>query len=149
MREGSLRSLLRITRSARRLTGRERAEACDAFVWLVTVRVLLAVLPYARARKLLSGIATGPPRGRMDAPACARAVGRAAHLVPGSRCLARSLATECLLRRHGHAAALRLGVRFADDGELEAHAWIESGGASVGTGNDAGRYTPLAPPPLP
>ena len=149
MREGSLRSLLRITRSARGLTGRERAEACNAFLWLVTVRILLAVLPYAHTRKLLSGIATGPARGRMDAPACLRAVGRAAHLVPGSRCLARSLATECLLRRHGHAAALRLGVRFGDDGELQAHVWIESGGAIAGAGNDAGRYTPLAPPPLP
>jgi len=44
------------------------------------------------------------------------------------RCLHRSIAACIILRRHGHAAVLRIGVRADGDAtvhSLSAHAWVE------------------------
>jgi len=50
--------------------------------------------------------------------------------LPRSTCLTRALAASLLLTLHGHPATLRLGVA-RDDGELSAHAWLESDGRTV------------------
>ena len=50
--------------------------------------------------------------------------------VPGTRCLVEALAAEIMLRRHGHAATLKLGVRL-DALKLDAHAWVECDGVAV------------------
>jgi hypothetical protein len=74
---------------------------------------------------------------------CSRAIERAARLVSGSRCLARGLAGECLLRREGLPAALRLGVQLDNCRRLRAHAWLESAGVIVTGGEEAARYALL------
>ena len=45
-------------------------------------------------------------------------------------CLARSLALARLLGRRGVVTDVRIGVR-TDEGELEAHAWVEWRGSSI------------------
>ena len=50
---------------------------------------------------------------------------RAGRYMPGGSCLARSLALVWLLRGHGMAADLRIGVTDAD--AFEAHAWVVCG----------------------
>jgi hypothetical protein len=45
-------------------------------------------------------------------------------------CLSRSLLLAWLLRRHGVATALRIGVRFTEVG-LDAHAWLEWDGIPI------------------
>lgn len=61
------------------------------------------------------------------------------------RCLQRSLALEHLLRRSGHAAGIRFGVRRAGAGnELLAHAWVEVDGRPLGEpGEIEGRFARL------
>ncbi|MES2937369.1 MAG: lasso peptide biosynthesis B2 protein [Pseudomonadota bacterium] len=72
---------------------------------------------------------TPPPETR------ARALGELVNLAarrgpfPAS-CLTRSLVLQWLLRRHGIAAQLRIGVRRLQ-GPLDAHAWVEYGGVPV------------------
>jgi hypothetical protein len=68
----------------------------------------------------------------------------AARFVPGATCLPQALAAEAILRRQGHPADLRLGVKRGDDG-VEAHAWVESyGRVIVGEGDGAlDRFEPL------
>ena len=74
---------------------------------------------------------------------CARALRRAAHIQPSSRCLARAVAGECLLRRDGYPARLRLGINVGEPRQLRAHAWLECDGVIVIGGEEAVHYAPL------
>jgi len=50
-----------------------------------------------------------------------------------------------IIGRHGYPVMLRIGVARSEEGEFEAHAWIESDGVIVigGAKSTLGRYTPL------
>lgn len=147
MREGSLRSPLRSARSALRLDRRARGEALRALGWLLIVRALLATVPYSAVRRILDRF-TRPRRSHtpIDPPALARAVERAARVLPRSRCLARGLTAEYLLRSNGWSAELTLGVAVGEAGQLRAHAWVRSGDLLVTGGDGIERFAPLAPP---
>jgi len=59
-----------------------------------------------------------------------RSVARAANLLPcNSLCLSRSIAAFVMLRRRGIPGAILMGVAFAEDRSLQAHAWVETGKA--------------------
>lgn len=138
-----------------RLPREERALALRAGAALAAVRVLSALLPHRRVRAITGGGgATGG--GRASAPDnattwgvtasrdVARAVERAATVVPGATCLVQALAAEWLIRRAGGDAVVRIGV--ARDGYgLAGHAWVESGGEIVLGGAEAARYAALEP----
>jgi hypothetical protein len=51
---------------------------------------------------------------------------------------------QVLLRQHGYASRLRIGVHKSAAGTLQAHAWVECQGRVV-IGDDAelSHYTPL------
>ena len=140
-------SLLRIARSARRLGGRERAQALRALGWLFAVRLALALAGYEAVRDAVRRL--GPRRSTgtaMTASECGRAFSRACRVLPRTSCLARSLAAESVLRRDGLPAALTLGVRFDEGRQLRAHAWVDSGSTLVTPAADEGTYAPLGPP---
>ena len=52
------------------------------------------------------------------------------HIYPMT-CLRRSLTLQKMLTSHGIASELKIGVR-KEDGELQAHAWIEYQGEPIG-----------------
>src|SRR5205823_899665 len=61
----------------------------------------------------------------------ATALRRAALFGPyAGNCLSRSLALLWLMKRHGVDAELCLGARM-EEGQLAAHAWVESGGRII------------------
>ena len=140
-----MRSLLRIARNGLRLDGRARRHALRAVAWLILARVTLALVSYAAARRAAARIQvrTGED-GRMTALESARAIARAGRVLPWTRCLDRSLAAECLLRREGLPLALRIGVAFDAKRRLHAHSWVESGDIVITGGDDAGSFVPLA-----
>jgi hypothetical protein len=141
-----LRSLFLITRSALRLSNRERLDAVRAWLCLAAVRAALVFLPYGSIAHLVARI---PPRRRLRARSSperyTRAIRRACRLVPGCGCLPRAVAAQCLLRREGWSPQITFGVAPANDGRFEAHAWLSTDGHIVIGGEPAGRYTPLAP----
>lgn len=82
---------------------------------------------------------------------------RAGRTLPGSSCLARSLAAARLLRAGGHEATLTIGVARGQgiagdhatgsatgDRILDAHAWASSDGLLVAGDAELERYLPLA-----
>lgn len=141
-----MRSLFRILRSARPLSGEERAAAIAALGWLVAARLALHVLPYATIRRAASRLRVRHPAAPcLTAEQCRRAIERAARLSPLSACLPRALAAECLLRRNGHPAALSLGARITANRELRAHAWVDSSGINVTGGDEAAQYRKFVP----
>jgi hypothetical protein len=116
----------------------------EAWAALMGARLMMA-LPYRVWRGWL--IAMMGERG--DSPldgktqAVVWAMARARRAAPGTTCLTRALAAGWMLRRRGQRARLAIGVRTAD-GKLEAHAWLELGGAAIIGGEaDVGRYARL------
>jgi hypothetical protein len=61
-------------------------------------------------------------------------------------CLARSIALARVLGRRGVACDIRIGVR-TNDGQLEAHAWVEHNGQPLNEDESALRtYAPFTEP---
>lgn len=72
----------------------------------------------------------------------ARAVTRAATLVPAATCLTQALAGGYLIRRSGRDAVIHFGVARETAG-FKAHAWLESDGVVLIGGREADAYLPL------
>lgn len=101
----------------------------------------LAEAPEARRRQ-------PPAIDALDAGRVAWAVRTVAAQTPaGDACLAEALTALCLLRRGGHAAALRIGVTRADaaPASIAAHAWLEHAGRIIVGGAAAPAYDILQP----
>jgi len=123
----------------------------SALLLLGIVRLGLWLLPFQTLRYLLSRmtrIATEVQEiNQASVDRVVWAVTVANRYMPGEvKCLARALATQVLLGQRGHQALLRIGVAKGEQGQLEAHAWVESQGRIViGNLADFSRYTPLPP----
>jgi hypothetical protein len=96
-----------------------------AFALVGVAAIFLRVLGLQRMVR----VATRDVRGHLPNDQTVRSyitwTDRAGRYVPGGSCLARSLALVWLLRGHGMAADLRIGV--TDAGTFEAHAWVVCG----------------------
>jgi len=123
----------------------DRRLLISAVLLLGTIRIGLWLLPFPAWRRLLAQMTTTNKKLQQSVNQVAWAVGVASRFMPGGvKCLARALATQILLAQQGHEAELRIGVAKGEAGQLEAHAWVESGGKVVIGGlKDLGRYTPL------
>ena len=70
------------------------------------------------------------------------AVHAAARRLPGTYCLARSLALHELLRRSGFDSELRIGVARSGPG-IAAHAWVECDGVALESGTATTAFASL------
>lgn len=127
----------------RSLAPGERRLLLRLAVLLPLIGAALRLLGYNRSRTLLERLSQ-PSKRRIPpdptaptadtAQRIARLVSIAANHGPyRATCLRQSLALWWLLRRRGIPAALRIGVR-KEQGELQAHAWVEHDGQAL---NDA------------
>lgn len=130
---------------ARRLVTLSRTEwalLLRACFWIVAARLGLRFSRLPRLGGAFAGDAIPAPPV-LSPTQVAWAVHAAARRLPGTRCLARSLALHALLRRGGHASELKLGVARGEGRELLAHAWIECPGLAFAA-EGAGAHAPLA-----
>lgn len=137
-----LRRFLCLTRADRRLL-------VTAALLLGAVRLALSILPFRTVRCLLTTMTASRAEGCVpeawSPERVAWAVSVTGRYVLGARrCLAEALASRALLAREGQPATLMIGVARGRGGELEAHAWVESGDrVVVGASRDLSRYVPL------
>lgn len=122
--------------------------AVRAILRLATMRGILRFAPFDRVRRFIDSRPRGttPPDPRAAALTVRRAMSRAERTLPGSTCLARSLAAEWLLGEHGLGAKLSIGVATATPGAalpLDAHAWVESEGLIIAGDGELARYAAL------
>ena len=114
-----------------------------AWSLLWQARVGLSLRPYA-AMRLWSERPLRAPSANVDVRSLMWSIEVMAPYVPKATCLVKALAGSRLLARHGHSAALKIGVARGEAGQLEAHAWLERGGTVVLGGlADLDRYVPL------
>lgn len=119
---------------------------------LLHIRLLLAIHGIAGSHRRLQRRHPDPGHRPQtgtgfDAPlwqARSLALGRAAAGIPGSHCLARSLALWHWLGQEGIGSELRIGVRI-ENGTSHGHAWVEHDGTPIGEAADIRqRFTPVA-----
>jgi hypothetical protein len=118
-----------------RLPATERRLLIQAALLLGIVRLGLVLLPFLTLQNILTHIARLPrlPKANRVSPdQLAWAISMASqHIVGAKTCLIQALAAQTLLARYGYPAHLRLGVAKGDNGQLQAHAWVESNGKVV------------------
>ena|SRR5258706_15909508 len=112
--------------------------APGAVGWVVAARAALAFLPYRVARRWMD-VRLEPMRDRVGPREIAWAIQAVSRRIPGTHCLARSLALNAMLRSTGHASEVRIGVARSSTGALDAHAWVVCGGQAL-PDEDLGRY---------
>jgi Transglutaminase-like superfamily len=136
-----LRKFLRLTHGDRRLL-------LNAAILLVAIRLGLRLVPVKTLRYLLARTQATTELQEADqvyvdrVPWAVTLVSR--YLPAPTSCLTRALAAQALLSRRGYQSHLRIGVAKGEDGQLEAHAWVESKGRVVIGGlKELSRYIPL------
>lgn len=139
--------LRRRLRSLAALPARERLLFAEAALLLPAVHLLQQTLPFARWRRLLSrGPAMERRRQQPSPDELARAVERARQLPGEYKCLPAAYALHVLLHRYGYASTVQVGVAHAQNGSVEAHAWVEhEGKILIGALPDLVRFVPLPP----
>jgi hypothetical protein len=130
------------------LSRRKRCLILQSTVLLFLVRTGLGLLPLVVITGLLKRVldrtaAHQSEAEPMSAPDVVDALVKASRCVPFSTCLTRSVVAQALLRRHGHAPRLYIGVRKDTDGTLKAHAWLENQGTVVLGGSEPGHFKAL------
>ncbi len=132
------RSLLERSEGARTLL-------LSAFVRVVLSRIALSLLPFRAIHRFLAPEHKTAERRARSSDSIERitwAITVSARRIPGASCLTQAIAAHSLLRRHGHAAHLRIGVVKSDSGALRAHAWIDVEGKTV-LGQTSEEFTTL------
>lgn len=125
----------------------ERRLLINAALAVATIRIGLWVVPFRvlmRAHKRFSH----PRKVSAERIAAVQrvvwAVRVASRYFPGATCLTQALAARALLSRRGVVSVLRIGVARADNGQLQAHAWVEHDGEIAIGGVESGdRFTSL------
>ena len=135
------------------LPAHERRLAVEACLCLLAVRLVLGILPFRVALRLLRAAPAEAPveftGGRIDPAASreiARAIARAARHAPfRALCLQQAFAALLMLRRRGLSASVHLGLaREAGSGALAAHAWCRCGALPVTGVEAADGFVPVA-----
>ena len=113
------------------------------------VRLGLSVLSFSTVKRAVErsrGSRVSQPQNDELVAKIISSIKLAARYVPGATCLTQACATLLLLSQFDQPAFLRIGVAKSPSGKLEAHAWVESGGAIViGDLSDLSRYHVLSP----
>jgi hypothetical protein len=118
---------------------------------LYAVRLGLWLLPFQLFRRLLAARKRAAVRQQTtDHAAVERIVyliRAASRFVPAATCLTQAITSLVLLQQLGYPARLRIGVAKAQQGPLEAHAWVESEGRIIiGRVPNLGRFSVLSRP---
>ena len=134
-------------RAWRRLPAGDRRLLSEAALLVVGARVALTLLPFHAVHRLAVRAARVPSR-RRPSPSRERAawaVRAVASRIPRTACLPEALAADVLMRRHGHATRLCVGVRRPESGSgLDAHAWVEDDASPAPRDADGFARLPLA-----
>jgi len=129
------------------LSPAERGILIRAVLLLWAVRLGLWVLPFQVLRRLADWAGHTPAplhgSGSSSLDQTVWAVAAASRYVPHATCLAQALAARVLLERKGLPSSLHIGVARSKEGQLQAHAWVESQDRIVIGRSEVGRYTPI------
>jgi Transglutaminase-like superfamily len=127
-----------------RMSGRDRLQIALTFLLLAAIRLGLWLLPFQTLLQNLEKLGRVTPASSLSVRQIVWMVNVSSRYMPGVKCLARALTARVLLNWYGYASELRIGVAKGEQGELEAHAWVEyQGKVIIGGLSTLSRYVPL------
>ena len=129
------------------LTNRERLFTIETFLLLGLVRLGLWLISYQKLLHLLDQMSKLNYGDReIELNKIVKAVNISTCYMPGgAKCLARALTTQVLMKQQGYSPQLFIGVAKAEQGQLEAHAWVEYQGLIViGDLQNLSQYMPMS-----
>jgi|SRR5882672_2149248 len=130
------------------LDARKRKLVASALGWVLAARATLRIgaRSFPKQQRRLDWLAARlPTLSWCTVDEASWAITAAARRVPGTRCLAWSLALRGLLAQAGVGSELRIGVAASEPGTIKAHAWVESAGRIWSWGGDVDGYNLLRP----
>ena len=133
---------MRIIHSFLKLTFEDKCIVIKSFFLLWIIRMMLWIFPFSVIQKIvgrftvISGESHTVPIGKLT-----WAVAVMSRYVPKATCLTRALTAQILLAGQNYNSNLKIGVS-KNNGEFEAHAWLESDNIIV-LGESEVEYTPI------
>jgi len=109
---------------------------------LWTVRLMLWVFKIQRIINFAEKIGSSTNNKSISIKRIVCAVNSTSPYVPRASCLTRSLVAKILFMQYGYKSEIKIGVAKDDDGELNAHAWVEVNNKTV-IGSSEIEYTPI------
>jgi len=128
------------------LDGHARKLFLQALVILPVVSLSLKALGFRTTQTALRKIFSVPGNGP-DPDSLRKCIALTAHMVSSAgrhslihcSCLAISLTLRCLLGHQGISCEMRIGIR-KENGELQAHAWVERDGVALNEPDEHHRH---------
>ena len=133
-----------------RLTAADQQLVVKMAIVLGMIRVGLKIFSFNKLKNILESTSRSSPdlqpvdgEYQQKVVWAATSVGR--RVLSDQPCLAQALAVQLFFKRKNIPAKLYIGVAKENDGQLTAHAWVESDGQVVigGSQQDLNRYTRL------
>ncbi|NYB52808.1 MAG: lasso peptide biosynthesis B2 protein [Methanobacteriaceae archaeon] len=116
----------------------EKTLALRALYWVIYIRVILWIFPFNYVKKRVQQISrvSSPANGfshnstSFSLPRISFMVRMASRYVLRATCLVQALAGHILFSKYGYDTQIKIGVS-SEDGQFEAHAWLEREGDVV------------------
>lgn len=101
--------------------------ALKSLYWVFVIRVMIWVFPFKYVQKKVQNIVSGtqPCENHPISISGLRAtIVVSARYIPRATCLVQALAGFILFSKYGYDTSIKIGV-LTENGEFEAHAWLE------------------------
>lgn len=110
-----------------KLSSRDKLVAIESLFWVILIRLMIWIFPFKFVQKRVQEIASylssdTPPVSISRLRVMIVIVSR---YVPKATCLVQALAGYILFSKYGYTASIKIGV-LNENGEFEAHAWLEN-----------------------
>lgn len=110
-----------------RLTSRDKLVAIQSIYWLIIIRIMIWIFPFHSVKKKVQKIAGNVNPHVNNAVSMSKLrvmIALSARYIPRATCLVQALAGFILFSKYGYETSIKIGV-LTENGEFEAHAWLE------------------------
>ncbi len=116
-----------------KLSSRDKVVALESLYWVLLIRIMVWIFPFLSVQNMVQKIACHYDSNNKHAIILSRIrimITVAAKYVPRATCLVQALAGYILFSKYGYTTSIKIGV-LTENGEFEAHAWLEQDGHVV------------------
>jgi len=116
-----------------KLPAKYKKVAVEAIFWVILIRLLIWIFSFDFVKKKIQKIAshyTPTTKHTVSMSRLRLLIMSTARYIPRATCLVQALAGYILFSKYGYTTSIKIGV-LNENGEFEAHAWLENGNSVV------------------
>ena len=110
-----------------KLPSREKKIAIESLLWIIWIRIMLWIFPFTTVQSKVQEKVLKHNSAQKQVITMSRLrimIVAASRYVPRATCLVQALAGYILFSKYGYNTSIKIGV-LTENGEFEAHAWLE------------------------